>query len=115
MAVQLLPIIRAVAPYIAQIAAVAIPAFTSKKGIDSSDLAVTDSVVAKQIEELQAAASQNAQSVQLLAENLQKAIQSIDAAASDAEKKITTYKRLVIFSFSLSIASLALCTYLILR
>lgn len=115
MAVQFLPIIKAVAPYIAQIATVAIPAFTSKKETGSDDFPVTDPVVARQIEELQAAASQNAQSVQLLAENLQKAIQSIEAAASEAENKISLYKRLIIFSFSLSSVSLALCAYLLLR
>ena len=37
MAVQILPIIKAALPYIAQIAAAAIPAFTSKKDAGSSD------------------------------------------------------------------------------
>jgi cytochrome c-type biogenesis protein CcmI len=114
MALQLIPIIKAVAPYVAQIAAVAIPAFTSKKDTDNADVAAKEEIVAKQIKELQAAASQNAQSVQLLAENLQKAIQSVDTAASEAEKKITLYRRLVVFSFGFSVVSLGLCLYLVL-
>lgn len=113
MALQLIPIIKAVAPYVAQIAAVAIPAFTSKKDADNADVAAKEEIVAKQIEELQAAASQNAQSVQLLAENLQKAIQSVDTAAVEAEKKITLYRRLVVFSFGFSVVSLGLCLYLV--
>lgn len=119
MAVQLIPIIKAVAPYVAQIAAVAIPAFTSKKELDNGDAAAKEAMVAQQIEELQAAASQNALSVQTLAENLQKAIESIEAAAKgaerEAEQKITLYKRLVIFSFGLSFTSLALCVYVLMR
>jgi hypothetical protein len=31
MAIQMLPILKAIAPYIAQVATVAIPAFTSRK------------------------------------------------------------------------------------
>ncbi len=115
MAVQILPIIKALAPYIAQIATVAIPAFTSKKEMTNSDSDERESVIAKQIEELQTAASQNAQSVQLLAENLQQAMQDIEETAQNAEKTITIYKLLVISSFSLSFVSLAACTYLIVR
>jgi len=37
MAAQLLPIIKAIAPYIAQVASVAIPAFTSKKDTSKSE------------------------------------------------------------------------------
>jgi hypothetical protein len=121
MAIQLIPIIKAAAPYIAQIATVAIPAFTARKEAasadgnsdNSADTAAKDAMVAKQIEELQAAASQNAQSIQLLAENLQKAIENIDVAASEAEKKIALYQRLIMFSFGLSAVSLALCVYLL--
>jgi len=44
MAIQFLRIIKAVAPYIAQVATAAIPAFTSKP-----EVAKTDQVVAEQI------------------------------------------------------------------
>ena len=68
MAAQILPIIKAIAPYIAQIAAAAIPAFTAKKEGPKPDASDEDSVISKQIEELQSAASQNSQSLHLLAE-----------------------------------------------
>jgi hypothetical protein len=113
MAIQMLPILKAIAPYIAQVATVAIPAFTSRKEEPKTDVIEESAVVSKQIEELQAAASQNAKSLHLLAENLQQAMQEIEASAREAEKKVTTYRILVISSFSLSLASIATCAYLI--
>ena len=106
MAVQFLSIIKAVAPYIAQVATAAIPAFTSK-----SEAAKTEQVVAKQIQELQEAVTQNAQSIHVLAEKLQQAILSIEAAGKDAQKQISTYKAIIAGSLGLSAASLALCIY----
>lgn len=98
MAVQILPIIKAVAPYVAQIATAAIPAFTSKP----AETAKSDPVIARQIEELQAAATQNAQSIHLLAEKLKLAIEGIEAAAQDAQKQIATYKTLLFAALGLS-------------
>jgi gas vesicle protein len=115
MAAQLLPIVKAIAPYIAQIAAAAIPAFTSKKEISKSEIAESNPVVTKQIEELQAAASQNAQSVQMLAEKLQQAIQDLEGTVREADKKIVTYKFIIFVSLSLSVVSLAICIYVLLR
>lgn len=60
MALQILPIIKAVAPYLTQITASAIPAFTSKP----AETVKVDPVIAKQIEELQSAATRNSESVQ---------------------------------------------------
>jgi len=108
MAVQFLSIIKAVAPYIAQVAAAAIPAFTSKP-----EVAKTDPVVARQIQELQEAATQNAQSIHVLAEKLQQAIQSIESAGQDAQKQISTYKIVIACSLGLSAVSLATCIYLL--
>ena len=104
MAVQFLPIIKAVAPYIAQVATAAIPAFTSKPVA-----AKTDQVVVKQIEELQEAATRNAQSIHVLAEKLQQAIQSIETAGQDAQRQISTYKVIIACSLGLSVISLGLC------
>ena len=108
MAIQFLPIVKAVAPYIAQVAAAAIPAFTSKTEVEK-----TDPVVAKQIQELQEAATQNAQSIQMLAEKLQQAIQSIESAGQDAQKQISTYKVIIACSLGLSAVSLGICVYLL--
>lgn len=87
MAFQFLPIIKVVAPYIAQVATAAIPAFTAKP-----DAAITDPVVAQQIEELQAAATQNAESIHLLADNLQKTIQGLEAAAIESRRQARLLK-----------------------
>jgi len=110
MAVQILPIINAIAPYITQIATSAIPAFTSK-----SDAAKSDVVLSKQIEELQTAATQNAQSIHLLAEKLKQAILDIESAAQDARKQISTYKALILCSLGLFVISLATSVYVIIR
>lgn len=114
MAVQILPIVKAVAPYVADIAKIAIPIFTSKKTPAAPEELKPDPVITQQIEELQQAASQNAQSVKAIAENLQKTIEKIEDAAQEADKKISTYKTLVILSFGFSILSLSVCIYLIL-
>ncbi|MGB5765830.1 MAG: hypothetical protein WBM38_03750 [Arenicellales bacterium] len=113
MAAQFLPIVKAIAPYIAQVATVAIPAFTSKQGGSDPDVIKSDPVIVKQIGELQSAASQNAQSVKVLAEKLQQAIEDIERSAQSVSKKIAAYKLIIFASISLSIISLALCIYVL--
>lgn len=110
MAVQFLPIIKAMAPYLAQVATAAIPAFTRKPGAAKSD-----PVVEKQIEELQAAATQNAQSIHILAEKFQQAMQDIENAAQEAKKEVAAYKSILIASLGLSAVSLIICVYLLVR
>jgi len=110
MAVQILPIVKAVAPYLAQVASVAIPAFTSRK-----DNAKLDPLISKQIEELQTAASQNAQSVHVLAEKLQQAIQNIENTAQVADKQIAFYKVIILITASVSVISLLLSIAALLR
>lgn len=109
MAIQFLPLIKVVAPYIAQVAAAAIPAFTAKP-----DTAKSDPVVAKQIEELQAAATQNAESIHLLAEQIQQIMLGIEEAAREAERQAATWKGLVMASVAISSVSLLTCLYLLL-
>lgn len=110
MAVQFLPIIKAIAPYLAQVAAAAIPAFTSKP-----EAAKSDPVIAKQIEELQQAAIHNAQSVHVLAEKIQQAMQDIENAAIEAKKQVAAYKTILFASLGLSAVSLAVCVYLLMQ
>lgn len=110
MAIQFIPIIKAVAPYVAQVAAYAIPAFTAKP-----EAVKADPVLIKQIEELQQAATQNAQSIHVLAENMQQAITGFETAAEAAKKQITTYRNLLILSLALSGFSILFCLYLLLR
>lgn len=108
MAVQVLPIIKAVAPYIAQIATAAIPAFTSKPEAERSDPVLT-----RQIEELQSAATQNAESIHILAEKMQQTIEGIESAAQEARRQANTYKVMLFISLALSLTSLATCIYLL--
>lgn len=110
MAIQFLPIIKAVAPYVAQVAAYAIPAFTAKP-----ETVKADPVLVKQIEELQEAATQNAQSIHVLAENMQQAISGFETAAEEARKQITTYRNLLFLSLGLSVVSVLICIYLLVR
>lgn len=109
MAVPIFSIIKAVAPYVAQIAAEAIPAFTSKPAATAK----SDPIIAKQIAELQAAATQNAESIQVLAENLQQAIEGIEVAAQVAQKQLATYKAMLLGALGLSGLSTLLSIYLL--
>ncbi|ODN65841.1 hypothetical protein [Methylophaga muralis] len=109
MAIQFLPIIKAVAPYVAQVAAYAIPAFTAKP-----EAVKADPVLIKQIEELQKAATQNAKSIHVLAENMQQTITGFETAAEEAKKQVTTYRNLLFLSLGLSGVALLICVYLLL-
>ena len=109
MAGQFLPIIKAVAPYLTQIATTAIPAFTSKPAA----IAKEDPVIAKQIEELQTAATQNADSVRVLAENLQQAMQGIETAAQEANRQAAMLRTMLFIALGLSGLSLLLSVYLL--
>ncbi|MEZ4599042.1 MAG: hypothetical protein R2940_04555 [Syntrophotaleaceae bacterium] len=110
MTVQIVPIIKAVAPYLAQIASAAIPAFTSKP-----ETARTDPVLSRQIEELQAAATENAKSIHLLAEKMQQTIQGLESAAQEARNQVATYKALLFLTLGISAGSLLTCIYLLFR
>lgn len=111
MAVQVLPIIKMLAPYVAQVAKVAVPAFTSKP----AEVAKSDPVVAQQIQELQTAATQNAQSIHVLAEKLQQAILNLEVAAEQGRRQVSTYKILLFVALGLSAFSTAAAVFLILR
>ncbi|MEA9893005.1 hypothetical protein EIQ04_01200 [Xanthomonas campestris pv. raphani] len=102
MAVQLIPLIKALAPYVTTIATSAIPHFTSNK----SDAAKGDPLLAQQIGELQAASTKNAQDLHILAEQIQKLITSTAEAAEAAKRQVATYKSLLFISLGCSIASL---------
>ena len=106
MALAYIPIIKALGPYLLPIINSAIPAFTSKAG-----LAKTDPVVAQQVQELQDAVIKNAESLQTLAEQLQKLVLTAEAAAAVAKRQVTTYKYLALGSALLSLGALTLAAY----
>jgi hypothetical protein len=107
-AIQFLPIIKAVAPYIAQVATAAIPAFTSKP-----EATKVDPLLAKQIEELQSAAVQNAESIHVFAEKMQQVIQDVESASQEAKKQVAAYKTMLFVSLGLSIVSILGCIYVL--
>jgi uncharacterized protein YicC (UPF0701 family) len=83
-----LPVLKAALPYVSNIVAAAIPAFTSRKGQDvSSDL------VAQQITELQAAVTQNAEAVKTLAAQLEKTLTALQASESEMSERLTQQLR----------------------
>lgn len=92
------PILKASMPYITQIITTAIPAFTSKP-----EEAKVDPIVAKQIEELQRAATVNAESLQTLAEKLKETIQGIDSAAVALQKDLARQRAISFTSMVVAI------------
>ena len=109
MAAPLIPILKAVAPYVAQIATIAIPAFTSR----GAEAGQADPVVPKQIQELQEAATHNAEAVQVLADKLQQALDGMEMAARESEARFAKYRLALAAALVVSGASLALSAFLL--
>lgn len=84
-----LPLLKASLPYVTQIVATALPAFTAKPAEEK-----TDDLTAQQIAELQSAATNNAESIHVLAEKLQQTIEGIELAGNDLQKKLIFFQRL---------------------
>ncbi|MDX1678506.1 hypothetical protein [Arsukibacterium sp.] len=105
MAIQLIPLIKALGPYLTTIATTAIPAFTKKPAVQS------DPVQAQQISELQQAVTKNSQSLHTLAEQLQKVIALAEEASAAAERQIAVYKALVVGSALTAVAAIVLAAY----
>lgn len=98
-----LPAIKIMLPYVTQIVSAAIPAFTKK-----TDKTNADGIIPSQITELQAAATQNAESLKTLATQLQQVITGIDAAAGKMEQEIKVAKRLSLVAIILALLAIAL-------
>ena len=98
-----LPLLKASLPYVTQIVATAIPAFTAKPPEEK-----TDDITAQQIAELQSAATQNAESIHVLAEKLRQTIEGIDAAGNELQKKIIFFRRLAYSAMAVATASLVI-------
>lgn len=105
-----LPVLKASLPYITQVVSLAIPAFTAKP--ESSKV---DPVVAKQIEELQLAATKNAESVRGLAEKLQETIQGLETAAANAQKQVSMFKAMLMGSSVVSVVALCCAIWTLVR
>jgi hypothetical protein len=105
-----LPVVKAALPHIATIVTAALPIFTSKAG-DTERNALT----AKQIEELQAAATRNAESVRELAAQVKITFESLEDAASIVEQQLKIQKRIAASAMTTSVISLGACIALFLQ
>lgn len=106
----ILPILKALLPHATQIAAVAIPAFTKKP-----EAVKGDPVVAQQIEELQTAATRNAESIHDLAEKLQQTVHGIEQGAEKIERETAKLRSLLLISWGMSIGALILAVVAYIR
>jgi len=93
----LLPALKIALPYITQVLTSTLPMFTSKPAS-----ARLDEVVPQQIRELQEAATQNAESVKVLAEQLKDAIQGVDAGMAELQRQLAVLRRLAIAALALA-------------
>ena len=98
-----LPALKAILPYVTQIVAAAIPAFTTK-----TDKGKAEDVIPEQIQELQGAVTHNAESLKILANQLQRAITSIDSGAIRIERELRVVKRLSIVAIVISVIAIIL-------
>jgi hypothetical protein len=98
--------LKAVLPYVTNIVTAAIPVFTSRLGQDRSA-----EVAAKQIAELQDAATHNATSVKVLAEQLQRTVDAVEQGAVNLDRALRRMRLLA--AASLVVALIALCTALL--
>ena len=98
--------LKAVLPYVTNVVTAAIPAFTARKGQDRSA-----EVTAQQIAELQDAATHNAESVKVLAEQLQRTVSALEQGAVNADRALRRLRLLAVAS--LLVALVALCAALV--
>ena len=105
-----IPLLKASLPYVTQIVASAIPAFTAKPDTEKSG-----DLTAQQIAELQSAATQNAESIHVLADKLQQTIQGIEQAGLSLQKEINFYKRLAYAAVAVASVSLGLTLWLLMK
>lgn len=111
MAAWLVPALKVVLSNLPTIASVAVPVFTRR----SAEAANQAQLVQQQIAELQAAASQNAQNVKALAEQLQGTVAALQQAAAIAETRLRRAWLLCLAAVGVSVVSLAAALFVILR
>jgi len=98
-----LPAVKVVLPYLTQVVAAAIPAFTQK-----SDKSGADELTLRQITELQHAVVQNAESIKTVASQMQQVIQDLEAASSRIEAGMRTTRLIALGSLLLALAAMGL-------
>ena len=104
----LLPALKAVLPHVGTIVDAARPVFTRKKS-EAADVQL------QQIAELQAAASQNAENLKELAQQLQNTVAALEQSATLAESRLRRATVSSAIAVSISVAALLLATFTLLR
>jgi hypothetical protein len=110
MAAWFLPALKAVLPHVGTLITVAAPVFTRK----SAQAANEAQLMQQQIAELQSAASQNAENVKALAEQLQATVSALQEAAAIAEARLRRALLLCAAAVALSGATFAVALFVIL-
>jgi len=105
-----IPILKTALPYVVQVLSLAIPAFTSKTG-DTKNL----EFIPEQIHELQSAATQNAESVKILAEQLKGTIEGIDDAAIKLQQEVNSLRHQCRIANLIAIVSFACAVLAVLK
>ena len=93
-------------PYVVQVLSIAVPAFTSRSAQKE-----TDDIVPEQIAELQGAATQNAESVKILAEQLKASMEGVDVAAVKLQQELVFNRRLSIIAIVVSVLSVGFVVF----
>lgn len=101
-----LPALKVALPYITQIVTATLPMFTAKSAEGK-----TDEVIPKQIRELQAAVTQNAESVKGLAIQLKETIEGVDAAAAKLQQEIVFLRRLALFAVVVAVVAVGVAVW----
>ncbi|MDQ7989603.1 MAG: hypothetical protein REI09_08215 [Candidatus Dactylopiibacterium sp.] len=104
-----LPLLKASLPYVTQLVTAAIPAFTARH--DPKD----DPLLTQQIEELQRAATHNAEAVRGLAEKLRQTIQTLDDAAAELERKARLFRTFALINAAVAMVALGVAFVALLR
>jgi hypothetical protein len=102
----LIPILKTVLPYFVPIIRAAIPVFTSKPSTAKSD-----PFVSQQITELQDVVKTNAESLKIIAEQMQRTVQGIEEAAAANEGALRHVR--IIATAALVVALISLIAVLV--
>jgi len=94
------------APYIPEIIKIARPLFTRNSAQEKSF-----EVLSQQIAELQTAAIQNAESIKIIASEIQHTVEALQAGAAKLEKIMNRDRILLIISVTISILSFCVAIY----
>ena len=103
-----IPALKAVLPIVEKIVTIAIPVFTSRRNQDKSvDLMV------QEIAELQDTVKKNAESIKILAEQLDKTVRALEQGAASLEQDLKRARLLGLASLIIAAASVCLVLFVL--